>query len=528
MQAPARLRVVLFLAVSSEAQTARAGDKVSMEQQETLGRQWATDNAASVIHVLKVDGFSRSETDVVTALEEFRNQGVTAYDQLRAMWTQKPLSFDVLWVYVDGRLGRSTSLYVYVVENTIAAGARVWRHQGGWIDASNKRMAMALGSIAATSDIDRLRDMRVPALEKRAREGKPVIPVDPMTHRRLRDDRGRSVEWAVKEDYRYALERAADHLLAGLGWLRIAKALNDEGIPTAKGKRWSGETLRQLFYSPFTWGNSARYFDKQIGLWAFDADEPLPENTQIARDAFPAYWTGERATLIQSELRRRILHGKGKAFPDNRPAFSGLLLCAGCGRPMIFHKWPNGTECYRCKTNTVIRATGNDWQACDCKPLSIKVDELVSHLTPYIENLIQRGDTSWWKAPLDDMTDRLDLLNDEIKKVETLIAGLMRQLATTPDVAQGILKQEIDTASRRLETMLTNRETWSRESYRQNADTAALAVAVRGIRLSTNAAAFWQQGAHEVNKALHALLGKGNYIGIHDGAVIGIVRRRKG
>lgn len=498
-----------------------------MEEQERLGRKWAADNDATIVKVLRVDGFSRSETDVVTALEWFRSKGVTAYDELREMWNATPCPFNALWIYHDSRAGRSIPLYTFVVSNVLKTGAKIYRHLGGVISETNPDFAIAMGMISARGDMARLQSMRLPALEKRAREGKPVIPVDPMTHARVRDSKGRSIEWAVKEDYRYALERAADHLLAGLGWLRIAKALNDEGIPTAKGKRWSGETLRQLFYSPFTWGNSARYFDKQIGLWAFDADESLPDGIQIARDAFPAYWVGERATLIQSELRRRILHGKGKAFPDNRPAFSGLLLCAGCGRPMIFHKWPNGVECYRCKTNTVIKATGNDWQPCDCKPLSIKVDELVAHLTPYIENLIQRGDTSWWKAPLDDMSDRLDLLNDEIKKVETLIAGLMRQLATTPDVAQGILKQEIDTASRRLETMLTNRETWSRESYRQNADTAALAVAVRGIRLSTNAAAFWQQGAHEVNKALHALLGKGNYIGIHDGAVIGIVRRRK-
>lgn len=500
-------------------------DKVSMEQQETLGRQWATDNDASVIHVLKVDGFSRSETDVVTALEEFRNQGVTAYDQLRAMWTQKPLPFDVLWVYVDGRLGRSTSLYVYVVENTIAAGARVWRHQGGWIDASNKRMAMALGSIAATSDIDRLRDMRVPALERRIRDGKPVMPVDPMTHKRLRDDRGHSIAWEVNEDYRYALERAADLLLTGAGWLKVARALNDEGIPTAKGKRWSGETLRKLFYSPYTWGHSARYYDKQQGAWAFDSSEPLPDGVQIARNALPAYWTGQRANAIQAELRRRVEVGKGRAFAETLQSFSGLLLCACCGRPMRFHEWPNGVKSYRCRTNSVIKATGNEWQSCDCNPKSIKLDDLISHLTPYIEDIIKRGDTSWWKAPLDDMTDRLKQLEMEIKKTERTIAGLMLQRADTPEAAQGILKEQIDTASRRLETMQANRETWSRESSKRTADTAALAVAVRGIRLATNAAAFWRQPGITVNQAIHALLGKGNYIGIHDGAVIGIVRK---
>jgi DNA-directed RNA polymerase subunit RPC12/RpoP/DNA invertase Pin-like site-specific DNA recombinase len=523
MQAPARDRVVLWLAVSSEAQ---AVDKVSMEQQEQLGRKWAADNNATIVKVLRVDGFSRSTVRLKIALEKFLEQGVTAYDELEKLWDTKPRPFDVLWCYSDSRLGRSISIYSHVVDNTLECGALVFRHDGGYIHPESKSMQIAFGQVAATQSIDYLKRMRKPAMDRRATEGKPVTAVDPMTHRRLRDNKGKSIGWELKDDHRYALERAADLLLEGLGWMKISKALNDEGIPSPNGRFWWQSTVRTMFYNPLTWGHSARHYFRQEGLWCFDASEPLPAGVQVTRGICDPYWVGERATAIQSELRRRIETGKGKAYPIARSAFSGLLLCATCGQKMRYQKWKGGIECYRCKANNMIKQRGYEWQPCTADVKFIKMDELISHLTPYIEDLIKHGDTSWWKAPFDDMTDRLKQLDVEIKKTETLIGGLMRQAATAPDIVQSILENEIDIASRRLATMLSNRETWSRETSKHDADAAALAVAVRGIRLTTSAAAFWRQEPFRINQALHTILGKGCYIGIEEGAVIGIVRRR--
>jgi hypothetical protein len=80
-----QLRVGLWLAVSSEAQAKE--DKISLQEQERVGREWvAAQPNAQIVKVFHWDGYSRSETDVLTAYEDFATQGRYEYHELRQMW----------------------------------------------------------------------------------------------------------------------------------------------------------------------------------------------------------------------------------------------------------------------------------------------------------------------------------------------------------------------------------------------------------------------------------------------------------
>ena len=96
-----RNRAVIWKAVSSERQA--NDDKVSLEEQERLAREWCENNGYDIIKVLEVPGYSRRESDIITALDDFAQQGIYAYRDLRSMWQND--DFDVLVAYSHDRLG---------------------------------------------------------------------------------------------------------------------------------------------------------------------------------------------------------------------------------------------------------------------------------------------------------------------------------------------------------------------------------------------------------------------------------------
>ena len=70
-------KAVIWCAVSTQAQTAE--DKISLPEQEQAARDWCQENTLSVSAILKVPGYSRRESDIITALEDFAEQGIYAY-----------------------------------------------------------------------------------------------------------------------------------------------------------------------------------------------------------------------------------------------------------------------------------------------------------------------------------------------------------------------------------------------------------------------------------------------------------------
>ena len=67
-------KAVIWCAVSTQAQNAE--DKISLPEQEQAARNWCKENDLAVATVLKVPGYSRRESDIITALEDFAEQGI--------------------------------------------------------------------------------------------------------------------------------------------------------------------------------------------------------------------------------------------------------------------------------------------------------------------------------------------------------------------------------------------------------------------------------------------------------------------
>jgi DNA invertase Pin-like site-specific DNA recombinase len=168
---PSLKRAVIWKAVSSERQALE--DKVSLPEQERLAREWCEANQYQIVRVLEIPGHSRRESDIITALEDFAQDGVYAYHDLRRMWQNK--EFDVLVAYAHDRLGRSNTLHSWVVENVILEGMQIYLiADGGFVDLEDFRYKLAIGGMMVATPIDRLVRATSAAKDKLTLQGLPL------------------------------------------------------------------------------------------------------------------------------------------------------------------------------------------------------------------------------------------------------------------------------------------------------------------------------------------------------------------
>jgi site-specific DNA recombinase len=140
--------------------------------------------------------------------------------------------------------------------------------------------------------------------------------------------------------------------LAAEGWtLRaIAKALNDDGVPTAgSARRWDftlvGHVLRGEQYAGIAYGWRTRRLAN-----SGHKEERLPESewTPLPEGTIPALVSPETFATV----RERLAHNKARASRNlgNPEGFlvRGAIRCASCGRPMATISKPG---IYRCNTS---------------------------------------------------------------------------------------------------------------------------------------------------------------------------------
>jgi DNA invertase Pin-like site-specific DNA recombinase len=509
-------KAVIFTAVSSEAQT--KPDKISLPEQERLCRAWCEENGYSIVKVLSVPGFSRRESDVVSALEDFAEQRIFAYHELREMWYRDP--FDVLVCYHDSRLGRSSSLYTWVVENTVRSGARIYRIDGGWIHESDMRIQIALGNISATEGIDRLVRARRAAMDQYAKRGLPTSSSVIVSHRVVRDALGRALRLEVDESKRRLWDDVAVLVLEGVGWHRIEIELyNRFGHVKDDGKPYGTPFFYHLFYHPTFWGNSARHFNdrnnrKEKGLWAFDPDEPAPDYVTIHYGTHDPVYTGDLAEQIKAELRRR--HGiRGNTRPDDSQMFTGLFVCAECGYNLVISRRASGDErrYYRCVTHY-----RPDRPGCSQR-VFLREDKAQTYINARLSELLAGHDFTLLAGEPNNETSRVGPLEEDIGVLEAQIRRLILKQASVDDPAlRQMYDDEILSANERLKIMRSNLVDLRRrltsssvlaDRQRAHDDLAALTLDV-----------FWQQSSTKINQLLHRLMGNRRFV-VRGGEITG-------
>ena len=506
------LRALLWCAVSTKRQA--ADDKSSLVVQEAEQRALAASMGWQVIDILRVPGHSRRRKDIRELATAMQKRGIDAFSKLLQYFEAR--SFDVLIVRDGSRFARTQSLHSYITEECIDIGARIYSIADGMVDETNYRMWTSMSGFASATEVDNLKKRHMFGMLKRLEDGKPTASNNTLTHRKVRDERGHSYTYATREDMRLAWSVIIEALLQGESYTRIAQILHEHSIPPPIGDAWYPKMISANLLNPIAWGHVARYYHKRYGVWAFDVGEPLPDRVVINRNTHEPYWTGEIAIHIQNELRRRERSMRGRAWPANVSAFSGLVFCGCCGKRMTY-RWIEGKnwEVFVCPFRYNARTQTYD-TPCSCKKKSIPVANLVSFMTPVLERLKVHEISN---TPI--ITDNtLDLYENELAEVGKTLGQLYVDRARVPISAIEYLNAEITAHEARVATLKAQIARLQTATVMTAQQTAAKRTAQDALRELTMDE-LWAQPPHVINQLLHGLLAGGRIL-VTDGEVTGV------
>jgi DNA invertase Pin-like site-specific DNA recombinase len=510
---PSQKRAVIWKAVSSRPQAEE--EKVSLPEQERLAREWCEANGYDVVRILEVPGYSRRESDVVSVLEDYAEQGIYAYHDLRKMWQNH--DFDVLVAYSHDRLGRSNTLHSWVMECIVMYGMQLFLiADGGFVDLEDFRYKLAIGGMMAATPIDRLVRASAAAKDKLTMQGLPIGGMIPISHKRVRDTQsGKTLRLELNEDMLPLFDNLATLLLEGVAYNFLSEELYRRyGHLAPDGKLYRHNQFFDLLYTPAFWGHMAKGYStasnngNMRGAWVFDETVPAPAGVVVARNVVPAVYTGELAEAIKAEIYRRMAM-TGNRKPDDTYRFSGLFICGVCGSGMSAKSKPGygrrGLICSRSFSRTVEK---------NCTENKLVTHKyLQSEMDRLLRQLVEGTTPDIFKAEKqeDDALQRLNALRGQIQNLEQRLATLINEQSSAPNAARPIYRQQIERLSEQYERLNEESLTLQRKIEEEAYVTREEIRTIDDLRKLT-LECFWKLPDREINQWLLRLMGKRKFV----------------
>ena len=182
---------------------------------------------------------------------------------------------------------------------------------------------------------------------------------------RIRKDFEKGLIWGGSSAYGYRIinkkmviipeeaklvKRIFQLYISGLGFQKISKLLNDEGIPAMRAKRWNKQSLQQIIANINYTGDlllqktyNENYLTKKTKINRGELDQFFVENDHeaiITRDEYYA------ALEIR---RKRVEYFKLDNFKVRTYPLTGFVRCGNCGKNYN-HKRTRYTEKWSCVT----------------------------------------------------------------------------------------------------------------------------------------------------------------------------------
>ncbi len=245
----------------------------------------------------------------------------------------------------------------------------------------------------------------------------------------------------IDEDFATIIRRIYDMAISGTGAKEIAKALNNEGILTNRGKKWTKNLVlyvlrNELYAGTLVWGKS----------------DPTCEPLRIENN-FPAMVSKDTYNRVQSLIEARSPLKCRPRTLTSPYLLSGIIVCGKCGYAMQGGSAKSGKFHYYACNNSIRKGK----QACDIK--MINRDRLEALVIEKLKEKVLTEDNLFNLLNLTNQaierlykTDQshVALLNKEIEKHQRKLDNLYRVLETgkldIDDIAPRIkeLKSEID------------------------------------------------------------------------------------
>ena len=429
------LRAVLWAAVSSKPQADE--EKESLPEQLAEGRAYAERMGWQVVASLTVPGHSREYIHYHDAAQE-----IEAYAELERLANER--SFDVLVARGRDRLGRTDALISTTEAIVASGGAQVLSlAMPQPIGEQQERGALYIAAIeraGAQSEMVEFRRRHRSGMRGRTLSGKPPSN---LPYPYLRNGAG---EPELPADRLQVMRRIYEMFVAERrSYNRICRALNSERVLSPGAALWGSSTVRSLLRNPFLRGLIVYYRNKSA------------EQQIVAPSRYPAVFTSEEGAAIDAEVQRR--GEMGKAAHSNR-AWTGLIICARCGRRMTYQAASPRYQYYRCAFYIRRRVQGVG----ECHPNMVRLDKIQAAaqatLAYYcddaaLEDALARLNTG---AERQQVEQRLEELAEGIARAEAerdrLTTAYLRAILRIDeyeermaDLASGLLAQEQERAA---------------------------------------------------------------------------------
>ena len=242
---------------------------------------------------------------------------------------------DVIVMRSLDRLSRDTFLYALATRAIRAAGVKVHTFTG-LVDLDSPEGELSSNVLAA---IHRFEKRQISVRVRQAKQARAQAGLFPGGKRpygyRQRDTthEGKPTGPLVVDPVEAAVVRRMFELAETTSQRKIARILNDEGIPSSQGGRWTQSTVARVLGSPLYLGQIRRRVDGQLELH-----------------------DGKHKRIVDQDLWDRVNRSRGtpERRAGGRPLTSGhllsrgLLRCGSCGSAMIPNARRGKPEIYLC------------------------------------------------------------------------------------------------------------------------------------------------------------------------------------
>jgi len=392
---------VVFAAVSSAPQA--EDEKASIPSQIENARALIQRRGWSEAHPpLVVPGISRSIDFLHEALEE-----IPALKDLVDLAKHNALDLVICRDY--DRLARTRTLLtqlssylsrcnvqIYAMDKPVEPipAGEFQRRRGGLTTSATVE---AFAGLEAEREVDRIRERRYFGMNAEMRRGRWAATFVSFGYRRDRQTEHGRVIMDVPEvcpEEAEIVHRIDSLYLSGMSARSIARQLNLENVPSARGVRWTDVVVLGVLKNPFyagyvVWGtrrarrvynpDTQSFKSKLIEVPSYarlrealggppglcdllsHREELERDDVVIVRGLHEPLRTEEEQHAIDAEIRlRRDAGGRGASLTSKAPrVFGGLVMCGECGHAFKGFAVRSGRVYYRCSYRAQGATCGN-------------------------------------------------------------------------------------------------------------------------------------------------------------------------
>jgi site-specific DNA recombinase len=379
---------------------------------------------------------------------------------IRLLNNAKSGDFDAVVIRDESRVGGDMVRTMSYLLNLLESGVRVFYYfsdEEVTMDDPTAKMVMAVKSYASEMERVKTSQRTHEHLLFKAKEGRSTggrifgynsVPVHNGEVDKFGKPKRLYTKFEVNKEEAATVRRIFEMYASGRGLVTIAKTLNDEGVPSPRGRTgsWAPSSLRAILYNEkyrgvFVWNKFQKVYRKGTKVRVKRPQREwlrteVPELRIIPEDLWKAvHRRFKEAGAAYVRKAGGKLQGRPMFTTDGKYLLSGLGVCGECGGSIVAHRvMVKGKPlAYYCCSRHRYRGEavcGNDLR----QPVELAnvamVNDWARVLTPERVEAVIREAVEKLRADLRERPDQIDNLKAEKarlqKEIQNLVAAVAR------------------------------------------------------------------------------------------------------